>query len=58
MSNARQALEAHPAGDEPGAAREFAGEAVRVDAFGSTVHAEWNRGRRRRRVIWHSSPGS
>ena len=42
MSESKQALEAHPAGDGPSTARELAREAVKVDTFGGTVHVEWD----------------
>ena len=42
MSDSREALEAHPAGDGPSAVREVAREAVKVDTFGGTVHVEWD----------------
>ena len=42
MSESRQALEGHPSGDDPGAAREVAREAVKLDTFGGAVHVEWD----------------
>ena len=42
MSDSREALEAHPAGDGPSAVREVAREAVKVDTFGGTIHVEWD----------------
>ena len=42
MSESRQALEPHPAGDGPSAARDVAREAVKVDTFSGTVHVEWD----------------
>ena len=42
MSESKQALEAHPAGDGPSTARELAREAVKVDTFAGTVHVEWD----------------
>ena len=42
MSESRQALEPHPAGDAPSTARELTREAVKVDTFGGTVHVEWD----------------
>ena len=42
MSESKQALDAHPAGDGPSTARELAREAVKVDTFGGTVHVEWD----------------
>ena len=34
--------EAHPLGDYPGAVRDVAREAVKVDTFGGPVHVEWD----------------
>lgn len=42
MSESRQALVPHPAGDGPSTVRELAREAVKVDTFGGTVHVEWD----------------
>ncbi|MDE2994066.1 MAG: hypothetical protein OXU67_09305 [Chloroflexota bacterium] len=42
MRELRQAIEGHPSGDGPSAAREVAREAVKLDTFGGTVHVEWD----------------
>ena len=42
MSGFAEAREGHPAGEGPGAARDVAREAVKVDTFGGTVHVEWD----------------
>ena len=42
MSESRQPLVPHPKGDGPSAARDVAREAVKLDAFGGTVHVKWD----------------